>query len=124
MADTGKFTGRFAKRSWHQRRDVRFVLFVTAVLGLYFGYGYATEPSRIDATLKSVLAGNPPRVNIVVIAKFPPEEYHMGVYQELGSMRGSDGKGALLYRVKPENVRKLSRYYWVDRITLAPERSN
>jgi hypothetical protein len=121
MANKAKFTGRFAKKSWHQRRDLRFVLVVTALVGLYFGYGFATGPSRIDPVLQTVLAGNPARVNIVVISKFPPEEFHIGVYQWLGSMRGTEGNATLLYRVRPRDVRTLSRYYWIERITLAPD---
>ena len=43
----------------------------------------------------------------------------MGVYQDLGSMRGSEGNTTKLFRVEPGNVRKLSRKYWVERIDLA-----
>ena len=108
------------KRRWHHRRDVRFLLVVVAYLAIFIGYGYITGPSRITDRLHEALDAGPERVNIVVTAKFPPEEFHMGIYQDVGAMRGSKGKSSTLFRVKRRDVQALARHYWIDRIDLAP----
>ena len=108
------------KRHWHNRRDVRFLFVVTVCLAIFIGYGYVTGPSRISDRLQTALDAGPERVNIVVTAKFPPEEFHMGIYQDVGAMRGSDGKSSTLFRVKPRDVQALARHYWIDHIDLAP----
>ena len=107
------------KRHWHNRRDVRFLFVVTVCLAIFIGYGYVTGPSRISDRLQTALDAGPERVNIVVTAKFPPEEFHMGIYQDVGAMRGSKGKSSTLFRVKPRDVQALARHYWIERIDLA-----
>ena len=116
--EPGELTIR--KRHWHDRRDVRFLLVVTVCLAIFIGYGYFTGPTRITDRLHKALDAGPERVNIVVTAKFPPEEFHMGIYQDVGAMRGSDGKSSTLFRVKPRDVQALARHYWIERIDLAP----
>ena len=120
MADDEQIELTFRKRHWHHRRDVRFLLVVVACLAIYIGYGYITGPSRITDQLHKALDAGPERVNIVVTAKFPPEEFHMGIYQDVGAMRGSKGKSSTLFRVKPRDVKALARHYWIVRIDLAP----
>lgn len=44
----------------------------------------------------------------------------MAVFQKYGAMRGTEGKAATLYRVKPADVRGLSRHYRIEKIDLAP----
>ncbi len=116
---TGQANTKFRRRRWHHRRDIRFLIFVAAILAAYFGYGYATGPSRITDRLEIALDMDPPTVNIRVTSKFAPEAFHMGVYQDLGAMRGNKGNTTTLFRVTPGDVRKLSRKYWVERIDLA-----
>jgi hypothetical protein len=109
------------RRRWYRRRDVRFLLFaVTAVL-LFHGYGYLTGPSRLTERLAARLAADPERVNIVVTTKFPPEAFHIGIYQEVGRIAGTDGNSVLLYQVRPADVLRLSRKYWVAEIDAAAE---
>ena len=107
-------------RHWHGRRDIRFLLVVVVCFAIFTGYGFITGPSRITDRLHKALEASPERVNIVVTAKFPPEEFHMGIYQDVGAMRGSKGRSSTLFRVKPRNVKALARHYWIERIDLAP----
>ncbi len=116
---TGQASTDFRRRRWYHRRDVRFLIVVAAVLTAYFAYGYVTGPGRITDRLEAALDRDPTTVNIRVTAKFPPEAFHMGVYQDLGAMRGSEGSTTTLFRVTPGDVRKLSRKYWVERVDLA-----
>lgn len=109
------------KRRWYHRRDVRFLIVIGALLVIYFGAGFVQGPSRISESLHEKLGEDPKTVNIEVTTEFPPEAFHMGVYQNLGSVRGSKGNTTTLFRVKPADVRWLSRKYWIERIDLAPD---
>lgn len=110
----------FRPRRWYRRRDVLFIAIVTAIVAVYYAYGYATGPGRITPQLQAALDADPKRVNIVITPKFAPEQFHMAVFQKYGSMRGTEGMAATLYRVKPADVRRLSRRYWIEKIDLAP----
>ncbi|ETX05946.1 MAG: hypothetical protein ETSY2_20030 [Candidatus Entotheonella gemina] len=83
--------------------------------------GYVGGPARRTDRLNTALAQKPSTVNLLVTSKFPPEEFHVRLYQQVGSMRGVEGNTAKLYRVSPHHVRALSRYYWIKQIDLAPE---
>lgn len=120
MADTHPDTDTFRARRWYRRRDLWFVVIVAALVGVYYAWGYITGPGRITPALQAALDANPKRVNIVVTPKFAPEQFHMAVFQEYGSMRGTEGRDATLFRVKPADVRRLSRRYWIEKIDLAP----
>ncbi len=108
-----------ARRRWHHRRDVRFVMVVAAILAAYQGYGLATSADRLSDRLHARLAEDPKRVNIDVTTKFPPEAFHIEIYQRYGAMRGTSGSTATLFRVRPSDIHSLSRKYWVERIDLA-----
>ena len=107
-----------SRRRWFHRRDLRFLMTVGAILAAYFGYGYATSFDRVTTRLALLLAENPSRVNISVTTKFAPEAFHMELYQRYGSLRGTKGNSAILFRVKPSAVAQLSRRYWIRQIDL------
>ena len=119
MEATDQTARRARRRRWHHRRDVRFLMVVGVLWGVYAGFGLVVGPSRISDRLHERLDQDPPRVNVLVTAKFPAEQFHMGKYQEFGSLRGTKGNTTALYRVRPADVRTLSRYYWIERIDLA-----
>ncbi len=110
------------RRRWYNRRDIRFFLVVAILVGLYIGYGYVSAPDRITPALAKELASGAERINIRITTEFPPEEFHMGIYQDAGSIRGTEGTTTTVFRVKPEDVRQISRYYWVSKVELAPAR--
>lgn len=110
------------RRRWHHRRDLRFLIVVGAVLAAYYGYGFTTSFERVTDRLQARLAQGPARVNITITTRFAPEAFHMGLYQEYGSLRGTKGNTALLFRVKPSNVDSLSRRYWITEIDLIPSK--
>ena len=58
--------------------------------------------------------------NVVVTTAFAPKAFHMGLYQRYGSMRGTQGNGAILFRVRPSDIVWLWRRYWIEKIDLAP----
>jgi len=74
-----------------------------------------TVVRRIDAALATQLEGAE-YANITVTLGFPPEDFHIRVFQTHGIVSGVRGTTVLLNRVTPENVHRISRYYWVQRI--------
>lgn len=119
MSETEQEQTAVKQHHWYNRRDFRFLIFVALVLVLYHGYGYVTGPSRISAGLQQAMDQNPEgRFKIVVTAKFPPEEFHMGIYQDHGMMLGMTGRSVTLHKVWSKGVRTLSRYYWVVQLDL------
>ena len=103
-----------------QHPTVRFFALAFALLAAYHGYLYITGLSRMTDRLRARLAQGPATVNVLVTAKFPPEEFHIRLLQQVGNMRGVEGSTAKLYIITPTNVRYVSRHYWIDRIDLAP----
>jgi len=108
-------------RRWGAHPTVRFLALILAVLAAYQGYLYVTGPSRMTDRLRARLAQGPTTVNVLVTARFPPEEFHIRLYQQVGNMRGVEGSTAKLYTITPADVRYLSRHYWIRAIDLAPD---
>lgn len=106
---------------WRGHPTVRFLALAGAVLAAYHGFLYLTGPSRMTESLRARLAQDPATVNVLVTAKFPPEEFHIRLLQQVGNMRGVEGSTAKLYTVTPASVRYISRHYWIARIDLAPD---
>lgn len=121
MESTQQTLSQWRAPRWHEHTVARFLIIVGVIVGLYTGYGYATGPSRISDGLRARLDEGPSSVDIRVTSKFPPEEFHIGIYQNLGSMRGVEGDTAKLNSVAPADIRALSRNYWILRIDLAPK---
>lgn len=121
MSDADIPETEFKRRRWYHRRDLRFIGLVALVLAVFFSYGYVTGPAKISDKLNAAISsdgGN--AVNIQITARFPPEAFHMGIYQKVGSMRGSEGSVTRINRVKPSDIEALSRKYWVVGIDLGP----
>ena len=109
----------FKRRRWYHRRDLRFVVFSAILIGVFFSYGYITGPAKITDRLNAAIAASESAVvNIEVTARFPPEAFHMGIYQDVGSVRGSTGSVTRLNKVKASAITALSRKYWVVSVDL------
>jgi hypothetical protein len=113
--------GPLLVRRWVEHPTARFLALALAVVAVYNGYLYVTGPSRMTDGLRDRLAQGPATVNVLVTAKFPPEEFHIRLLQQVGNMRGVEGSTAKLHTITPTNVRYISRHYWVRAIDLAPD---
>jgi len=99
-----------------KHRSVMFLLVVIVAWGGWEAFLTLTAPGRIDAALHVAL-GREPRVNVAVTLGFAPEDFHVRLFQEHGVVSGVKGTTVLLNRVRPEDVRRIARHYWVQRIT-------
>lgn len=111
---------KYKRSRWYHRRDARFLIFVGVALATYNGQGYLFGPGRISDQLGVAIRKSDERVDIVVTSRFPAEAFHFGAYQRIGVIRGGKDKDMSLFAVKPDDVRMLSRKYWIERIDLAP----
>ena len=110
---------KFRRRRWYHRRDIRFLSLVGACMIVFYGYGFSTGPQKIASDLAAKIGQSNARVNVEVEARFPPEAFHISIFQDVGSLRGTKGNVTFLYRVLPKDIQVLSRKYWIKNIRLA-----
>jgi hypothetical protein len=103
--------------TWLRHRTVRFLLVAGALWIGWQGYVVASAPGRLDRPLAAAL-DREPLVNVAVTLGFPPEDFHVRLFQDYGVVSGVRGTTVLLNRARPDDVRRLARYYWVQRIAL------
>lgn len=95
------------------------MIFLLVVGAAWSGWGAFlrwSAPGRIDPALRGALQQQA-YVNVAVTLGFPPEDFHIRLFQGYGVVSGVRGTRILLNRVRPEEVRRIARYYWVRRIT-------
>ncbi len=102
-----------------RHKTLRFLLAVGLVLGGSAVYGRVTAPWRIAPALKAELARGG-YADIAVSLAFKPEQFHINLLQQVGTVRGVRGEVVLVGRVPVAEVRRLSRYYWIRRIEPLP----
>jgi hypothetical protein len=100
-----------------RHRTVLFLLVVAALWGGWQTFLALSAPGRLDGAVRLAL-DREPRVNVAVALGFAPEDFHVRLFQGYGVVSGVRGTTVLLNRVRPEDVRRIARYYWVRRITL------
>lgn len=97
------------------RRTLVFVLVVAAAVGGWETFIRLTAPSRVEPALAEALTRES-YVNIAVQLPFAPEDFHVRLFQGYGVVSGVRGTTVLLNRVRPQDVGRIARYYWVRRI--------
>jgi hypothetical protein len=98
----------------------RTALFLLVLAVLWAGWETllaASAPGRLDGAVRLAL-DRESRLNVAVALGFAPEDFHVRLFQGYGVVSGVRGTTVLLNRVRPEDVRRIARYYWVRRITL------
>ena len=97
----------------------RTVAFLLALAVAWIGWEAFLRMSaagRLEPELAPVLVRER-LVNVVVTLGFAPEEFHIRLFQDFGVVSGVRGTMVLVNRVRPDDVRRMARYYWVRRIT-------
>jgi hypothetical protein len=98
-----------------RHRTARFLIVVALLWTGWEGYLAISAARRLDPQLaREVERGG--LVNIAVTLGFAPEDFHIRIFQGHGIVSGVKGTTVRLNRVAPGDVKKMSRYYWVQRI--------
>jgi hypothetical protein len=103
-----------------RHRTVAFVLVAGAGWGAWDLSLRLTAPLRIDPALASALERQP-FVNVSVSLGFAPEDFHIRLFQGYGVVSGVQGTSVRVNRVRPDDVWRIARHYWVRRIAPTPE---
>ena len=56
------------------------------------------------------------RANILVTLPFPPERFHVQVFQGFGRVSGTEGNTIEVRNVRRSDFKSVARPYWVQRI--------
>jgi hypothetical protein len=99
-----------------RHRSVLFLLVVAVAWGSWELFLALTAPTRIDPALRSALQERTP-VAVAITLGFAPENFHIRLFQNYGVVSGVRGTTVLVSRVSPDDLRRIARYYWVQRIT-------
>lgn len=100
-----------------RHRTVAFLLVLAALGGGWEAFLALTASGRMEPELARAVT-HEPLVNVAVTLGFAPEDFHIRLFQSHGVVSGVRGTTVLLNRVRPEEVARIARYYWVRRITL------
>lgn len=96
-------------------KTVRFLLIVGIGVGAFLAYGRVSARWRIAPELEAGL-GPGGYADIAVVLDFQPEQFHVNLFQQVGTVRGVRGTVVLVGRVPAAEVRRLARHYWIRRI--------
>lgn len=76
----------------------------------------AAAPGKIAADFPS----GAEKVNILVTLPFPPERFHVQVFQSYGRVSGTQGNAVEVRGVKRTDLATVARPYWVRRVDPLP----
>jgi hypothetical protein len=102
-----------------RHRTARFVAVVALLWLGWETYLLVSARWRLDPALARELDGGG-LVNVAVTLGFAPEDFHIRILQGHGIVSGVRGTTVALNRVPAGDVRRIARYYWVQRIERSP----
>ena len=85
-----------------------------AVVGCYLAWQLwltITAPGKIVD-----LAGNAEKVNVLITLPFPPERFHVQLFQTFGRVSGTQENAVEVRGVKRADLTTIARPYWVTRV--------
>ena len=75
----------------------------------------------IAAPYKIADFGNgPEKVNVLITLPFPPERFHVQLFQTFGRVSGTQENAVEVRGVKRADLTSLARHYWVRRVEPLP----
>jgi hypothetical protein len=92
------------------RRGMILLALLAAWLG-WRGYLVAVAPGKIGTGFP-----DRPRVHALITLPFPPERFHVLVFQRYGRVSGTDGNTVELRNINRQELVSIARYYWVRTI--------
>jgi hypothetical protein len=105
-----------------RHRSAVFLLVVAIAWGSWELFLTLTAPRRIDPAIEPALNARAP-VAVAITLDFAPENFHIRLLQSYGVVSGVQGTTVLVNRVSPDDLSRIARYYWVQRITMQSERA-
>lgn len=104
---------------WASRRGRIIILALALYLGWQAWLSIAA-PGKVAPDVTHVVS---PRgtVDLLVTLPFPPERFHILIFQRYGRVSGTSGNTAEVRGVRLTDVPGLARYYWVRRVEALPE---
>ena len=99
-----------------RHRSVVFLLVVAVAWGGWELFLVTTATVRIDPALQTALRERAP-LAVAITLGFAPENFHIRLFQSYGIVSGVRGNTVLVNRVSSDDLRRISRYYWVKRIS-------
>jgi hypothetical protein len=104
---------------WASRRGR---ILVVAVLFYLLWQAYLTieAPRKIAPDLDRT-ASRRGTVDLLITLPFPPERFHIMLFQRYGRVSGTSENTAEVRGVKLQEVTSLARYYWVRRVEPTPD---
>lgn len=109
-------------RSLLRQRPVWALLLIAVALGGFRLYTTVTAEGRLSPALKQAMAHTTSFPRILVRVDFQPEDFHIKYLQKYGMIGGVQQNSIILLNVTTENIRELSKIYWIQSIDL-PEPS-
>jgi hypothetical protein len=104
-----------------RHRSAVFLLVVAVAWSSWELFLTLTAAGRIDPALRPALEERA-LVAVVITLGFAPENFHIRLLQSYGVVSGVQGTTVLVNRVSPDDLRRIARYYWIQRITMQSER--
>jgi hypothetical protein len=95
----------------------RVVLAAVACYVLWQGWLTLVAPGKIAAGFP----GGAERVDILVTLPFPPERFHVQVFQAYGRVSGTQENAIEVRGVKRADLASVARPYWVKRVEPLPQ---
>ena len=98
----------------HDALKSRRTHILLAVAGCYLAWELWLT---IDAPHKIVnITSGPEKVNILITLPFPPERFHVQLFQTYGRVSGTQENAVEVRGVKPADLTSVARPYWVTRV--------
>jgi hypothetical protein len=93
-------------------RKGRVVLAVLVAYMTWQGWLSVAAPSKIV----DEFPGGRERVNVLVTLSFPPERFHVQIFQGFGRVSGTQDNSIEVRNVKRTDLAAVARPYWVRRV--------
>jgi hypothetical protein len=103
---------RVAMRAVLRSTQGRVVIALLVAWLAYEAWLSLAAPGKIAAGIPA----DRERVNLLVTLPFPPERFHVLVFQRFGRVSGTDGNTIEVRSVPRTQLTRLARPYWVSRV--------
>jgi len=102
---------KLAQTVWSSRKGRTLLLLLAAYLA-WQGWLTLDAPGKINSDFPHQRE----RVNILVTLSFPPERFHVQIFQGFGRVSGTQDNSIEVRNVKRADLAAVARPYWVRRV--------